>query len=97
MFDKFGQAAKAMKMMNEQRKLQKQLSEMTFGAHQDGIRVVVTADLKIKEIEIDGEAQKKLVELLNKAMDESKQESQKIAMQKMQEMGIDLKSLLGGQ
>jgi DNA-binding protein YbaB len=92
MFDKVKQAKDLLKMRGEAKKLQEQLALITHSEEGKGMRVKVTGDQKIEYIEIDGESQEKLVELINKAM----QEVQKKAAKKMMEMGGGLGGLFGG-
>jgi len=47
------------------------------------IRVAIRGDQKIKSVKVDGIEQKKLVNVMNKAM----KKSQKLVAKKMQEMG----------
>ena len=92
MFDQFKQAGNLLKMRSEAQKLQKELEKIKHSEEKDGIRVVVTGDQKISYIEINGEEQRKLMDIINSAM----KEVQKDAAKKMMEMGGGLSGLLGG-
>jgi DNA-binding protein YbaB len=72
--------------------LQRELAAEKVEVNERGIRVVVTGDQKIKEIEIEGEKKDKLKEVLNKAI----KQAQEIAARKLQQMGGGLGGLLGG-
>lgn len=90
MFDKFKQLGELKKMRDQAMQIQKQLAEETVEVEENNIKVVLTGDQKIKSIEIDGESQGKLAEVLNKAI----KKSQEVAAQKLQQMG-GLGGLLG--
>ncbi len=91
MFDKFKQGAELIKMRNQAMALQKELEKIKLSEEKDGMRVVVTGDQKISYIEINGEEQKKLVDLINETLKKVQKESAK----KMMEMGGGLSGLLG--
>jgi DNA-binding protein YbaB len=91
MFDKFKQGAELIKMRNQAMALQKELEKIRMSEEKDGMRVVVTGDQKISYIEINGEEQKKLVDLINESLKKVQKESAK----KMMEMGGGLSGLLG--
>ena len=78
-------------MRNQAMALQKELEKIKLSEEKDGIRVVVTGDQKISYIEINGEEQKKLVDLINETLKKVQKESAK----KMMEMGGGLSGLLG--
>jgi hypothetical protein len=59
------------KQMAKLLQIQRQLSKKKIVLEEDGLKVVVTADMKIREIEINGERKDDLVKLLNKAIKES--------------------------
>ena len=92
MFDKFKQLQNLGKMRSQAMELQKELEKIKESAEKDGMRVVVTGDQKVSYIEINGEEQRKLTELINEAM----KKVQKEAAKKMLEMGGGLSGLLGG-
>ena len=67
---------KAMQMQNE---LKKEKIEVTEGS----VKVVMTGNQKVKNIEISGEEREDLVKAVNKAI----KKSQKVAAQKLRGMG----------
>ncbi|MBI2007589.1 MAG: YbaB/EbfC family nucleoid-associated protein [Candidatus Blackburnbacteria bacterium] len=91
MFDKFKQGAGMIKMANRLRQVQNELSRERITIEENGIKVVVTGDMKIRELEVDGEEQGKVVDVVNKAV----KKAQEVSAKKMQEMG-GLKELFGG-
>jgi len=88
--------AKQLKQLNEMRaqakRMQKALVDEKVEVEESGIKVVLTGDMKIEEIAIDGEEEKRVVNVLNKAM----KKAQKLAAKKMQEMSGGLEGLLKG-
>ena len=91
MFDKVKQLGELKKMRDEAMQMQKALAQEKIEVEEQGIRVVMTGDQKIETIEIDGESQFKLVDVLNKAI----KKSQEVAARKLQEMSGGLDGLLG--
>ncbi len=70
-------------MRDQAMTIQRQLAAETVEVEEDGIKVVMSGDQKIQLIEIDGNSQGKLVDILNKAI----KRSQEVAARKLQEMG----------
>ena len=91
MFDKFKQVSEAMKMKGQLREIQKQLSAEKIEIEEDGIRVVVTGEQKIKELVVKGNDEYQLREIINKALDKSRE----VAAKKTQDAFGDLSKLLG--
>lgn len=83
MFDKFKQGADMIKMANRLRQIQNELGKERITVEENGIKVVVTGDMKIRELEVDGEEQGKVVDVVNKAV----KKAQEVSAKKMQEMG----------
>lgn len=59
---------------------------------ENGVRVVVTGDQKIKILEIDGMADNRVPEVINKAI----KKSQQVAAKKLQEMSGGLTGMMKG-
>lgn len=91
MFDKVKQLGELKKMRDQAMKMQKALAQEKIEMEEQGIKVVMTGDQQIKEIEIEGEDQDRLVGVLNKAI----KKSQEVAARKLQEMSGGLGGLLG--
>jgi DNA-binding protein YbaB len=91
MFDKFQQLKDLKKMRDQAMEMQKALAQEKIEVEEQGIRVVMTGDQQVKEIEIEGENQHRLTDVLNKAI----KKSQEVAARKLQEMGGGLGGLLG--
>lgn len=91
MFDKFRQGAEMIKAAQKMRQVQNELGKQRISYEEDGIRVVVSGDLKIKELSVDGSEQNKVAGVINKAFGKAQKEVAK----KMQEMG-GIGSILSG-
>ena len=90
-FDKFKQVGELNKMRQQAKQLQRELEKIKERLEKGRYKVVVSGDQKVDYIEIDGEEQKELVEVINSAM----KKVQKKAAKKMMEMGGGLSGLLG--
>jgi len=71
------------KMLQKALRIKKVIEAEVSVEEQEGIRVEIRGDQKIKSVKIDGIEQKRLVNVMNKAM----KKSQKLVAKKMQEMG----------
>lgn len=80
------------KLRQEAQKLQNELKQLEVTEERGRTKVVMSGDMKIKHLEIDGEQMRDVQDALNEAIDKA----QKKAAQKMQEMGGGLGGLLGG-
>ncbi len=83
MIDKFKKLGKLKKLRDRANKLKKALADEEIVAENGNIKVVIGGDQKLKSIKINGEVNKDLVTVINKAI----KKSQKVAAKKMQEMG----------
>lgn len=92
MFDKLQQGKQLLKMRQKAKALQKELEQIEHVEESGGTKVKVNGTQNLIFLEIDGEEQKELVELINKAM----KNVQKKAAKKMMEMGGGLSGLFGG-
>ncbi len=92
MFDKFQQGKDLLKMRQQAKKLQKELEQIEHVEESRGIKIKVNGAQQVVYIEVDGEEQGDLLEVINKAM----KNVQKKAAKKMMEMGGGLSGLLGG-
>lgn len=72
--------------------MQKALAQETIVVEENGVKVVMSGDQKVKTLEVEGEEQDKVADVLNKAL----KKSQEVAAKKLQEMGGGLSGLLGG-
>jgi len=91
MFDKVKQLGELKRMRDEAVRIQKQLAAETLEVNESDIRIVISGDQQIKELEINGESNEELVRVLNNAL----KQSQKVAARKVQEMSGGLSGLLG--
>lgn len=92
MFDKLKQLGELNKMRAQAVKIQKELKKQEIEIEEDGVRIVVSGDQKVKELEINGMTNQKAVEVINKAIEKS----QKMAAQKLQEMSGGLTGMMKG-
>lgn len=90
-FDKFKQLGELKKMRDQAMAIQKALAEEKIEVEEQGIRIVMTGDQQVQEIEIDGQSQGKLRDVLNKTI----KRSQEVAARKLQDMSGGLSGLLG--
>jgi DNA-binding protein YbaB len=82
------------KAKKAQSQMQKQLEQIFASEEKRGIKVVVRGDRKIERIEIDGEEQKELKDLINSAMKEAEK---KVEKQLRSSLDVDdLKEMLSG-
>lgn len=92
MFDKVKQVGELNKMRQQAKALQKELEKIKETEEKGEYKIGVSGDQKVLFIQVDGEDQKELVDLINKAM----KNVQKKAAKKMMDMGGGLSGLLGG-
>jgi DNA-binding protein YbaB len=91
-FDKLKQLGELNKMRAQAVKIQKELKKQEIEIEEGGVRIVVSGDQKVKELEINGMTNQKTVEVINKAIEKS----QKMAAQKLQEMSGGLTGMMKG-
>ena len=89
-FDKVKQGGELLKMRNQAMAIQKQLAAETITVSENGIEVTITGDQKVQKLVIDGAANQRLLDILDKAM----KKSQEQAAKKMQEMSGGLSGML---
>jgi DNA-binding protein YbaB len=93
-FDKFRQQLSQLgdlkKMRDQAVALQRQLAAEEVVVEEQGVRVVMTGDQKIKELSIQGISNRVLIDVLNKAI----RRVQKIAARKLQEISGGLGELM---
>lgn len=88
---KVGQLGELKKMRDQAMAIQRQLAAEEVVVEEQGVRVVMTGDQKIKELSVQGISNQVLIDVLNKAI----RQSQEIAAKKLQEMSGGLSGLLG--
>jgi len=92
MFDKIRQGKELLKLRQQAKELQRQLEQVYHTEEGNGVRVTVNGAQNIVSLEVNGEEQRDIVELINKAM----KEVQKKSAKKIMEMGGGISGLLGG-
>ena len=93
MFDKVKQLGQLKKMRDQAMAIQKQLSAEELTIEEDGVKIVISGDQKLKSLEIDGMTNDRVLDLINKAI----KKSQELAAKKLAEMSGGLSGLLKGQ
>lgn len=95
MFDGLKQKAQQLgdlkKMRDQALQIQHQLAAEEIVIEEQGVRVVMAGDQKIKELSVQGISNQILIEVLNKAI----HRAQEVAAKKLQEMSGGLSGLLG--
>ncbi|MFH1840592.1 MAG: YbaB/EbfC family nucleoid-associated protein [Candidatus Shapirobacteria bacterium] len=91
MFDKLKQLGELKKMRDQAVQIQKQLAARDLTVEENGVKIVITGEQKIKELTVQGVANLVMIEVLNKAI----KKSQEMAAKRLQEMSGGLSGLLG--
>ena len=91
MFDKFKQIGELKKMRDEAMKIQRELAAEKVEISEGDIKIIISGDQRIHELEINGESQPRLMDVINKAV----KRSQEVAARKVQSMSGGLSGLLG--
>ncbi len=81
--DKFKKLGKLKQLRDQAVKMKKVLNKEEIEVEENGIKIVVDGAQKFKQVLINGEENKNLIDAINKAI----KKSQKVAAKKMQEMG----------
>jgi DNA-binding protein YbaB len=92
MMNPFKQAGEIKKLRDQAKKIQDELSQIEVESEKGRVKVVMSGDMKVKSVEINGEEMKDAREAFNEAVDRA----QKKSAAKMQQMGAGLQDLLGG-
>ena len=92
MFDKIKQLGQLKKMRDQAMAIQKQLAAEELVIEEDGVKIVITGDQKLKSLEIDGMTNDRVLDLINKAI----KKSQELAAKKLAEMSGGLTGMLKG-
>ena len=85
MFDKVRELNK---FKQAQSKIKKQMEEISATREKDGIKVVVTGDKKIHRLEVDGEDQKDLRDLINDTFGDVDKKVEKQMRGQLKDLGL---------
>lgn len=85
MFDKLKDLNRLKKIQSD---IKKQLEQIFVVQESGNIKIVVRGDKRIEKIEIDGEEDKNLKNLINEAMKETDKKVEKQMRGQMQDLGI---------
>ena len=88
----FQQAGDLVKLRKQAAQIQKELASQETVVEENGIKVIISGDQKIKEFSVEGVISQDAINVLNKAI----KQSQETAAKSMQSMTGELSSLLGG-
>ena len=91
-FDKVKQLGELNKMRAQAVKIQRELKKQQIELEDGDVKVVVSGDQKIQELQINGQTQHRAVRIINKAI----KKSQQMAAKKLQQMSGGLGGLLKG-
>lgn len=80
------------KMRDQAMAIQKQLQQERVEITKHNVRVVISGDQKVLELESNGQSDNDIKEAINEAI----KKSQEVAAKKLQQMGGGLGGLLGG-
>ena len=92
----FQQAGDVMKLRKQAMDIQKALAKQETTVEENGIKVVISGDQKIKEFSVEGVMSQDAVNALNKAIKQSQEEAAK-QMQNMGSLNDLLSGLMGAQ
>lgn len=92
MINPFKQAGEIKKLRDQANAIQRELAQIEVESEKGRVKVVMSGDMKVKSVEINGEEMKDAREAFNEAVDRA----QKKSAQKMQQMGGGLQDLLAG-
>ncbi|MBQ6436434.1 YbaB/EbfC family nucleoid-associated protein [bacterium] len=92
----FQQAGDLMKLRKQAMDIQKALAKQETTVEENGIKVVISGDQKIKEFSVEGVMSQDAVNALNKAIKQSQEEAAK-QMQNMGSLNDLLSGLMGAQ
>ncbi len=92
MANPFGKLGDLKRLRDQAMQIQKQLKAEEVVVEEGDVRVVISGDQEIREFTVAGISSPQAIATLNRAI----KKSQKVAAQKLQEMGGGLGGLLGG-
>lgn len=92
MINPFQQLGDLKKMRDQAMMIQRELQQEEVEVEKNGVRVLITGDQKIKELNINNQSEEDVKEAINEAI----KKSQEVAARKLSQMGGGLGGLLGG-
>ncbi len=92
MFNPLGQLGELKKMRDQAMQIQKALQAEVLEVEKNGVRIVISGDQKIRELQTNGRSEEDILEAVNEAI----KKSQEVAAKKLSQMGGGLGGLLGG-
>lgn len=92
MLNPFKQLGDIKKMRDQAMEIQKQLQAEEITVEKNGVRVVISGDQKVRELESNDRSDNDIKEAINEAV----KKSQEVAARKLSQMSGGLQGLLGG-
>ncbi len=92
MINPFGQLGDLKKMRDQAMAIQRELQQEEVEVEKNGVRVLISGDQKIKELNINNRSEEDVKEAVNEAV----KKSQEVAARKLSQMSGGLQGLLGG-
>lgn len=87
MFNPFGALGDMRKLQQQAKQMQEALKKESVEINRNGVRVVVRGDQQILEIEIDGQVENRVAQVINEAV----KKTQEVAARKLLEMSQNQK------
>lgn len=78
-------------MRDQAMAIQRELAVEIITIEKNGVKIVITGDQKVQNLEVDGNVDNRVLEAINEAI----KKSQEVAARKLQEMSGGLGGLLG--
>lgn len=91
MINPFKQLGELKKMRDQAMQIQRELAAQEVVVEKNGVKVVITGDQRVKELESNDRSDNDVREAINEAI----KKSQEVAARKLQQMGGGLGGLLG--
>lgn len=91
MINPFQQLGDLKKMRDQAMQIQKQLQQEEVEVEKNGVKILISGDQKIKNLESNGRSDNDIKEAINEAI----KKSQEVAARKLSQMGGGLGGLLG--
>lgn len=93
MLNPFKQIGDIKKMRDQAMTIQRELQQEEITIDKNGVKIIITGDQKIKDLESNGRSDNDIKEAVNEAV----KKSQEVAARKLSQMSGGLGGLLGGQ
>lgn len=92
MLNPFKQLGDLKKMRDQAMEIQRELQKEIIELEKNGVKIVISGDQRIQNIETNGKSDNDIKDAINEAI----KKSQEVAARKLSQMGGGLSGLLGG-